>query len=170
MKPKSTPLYSEHNADGGTGGGAAPTPTPPAALDAAQKPGIIEQVVSGLRSRQALTSEIAQLRQELATAHAENQTISAEVDRLTIDNAEHTANMQALTAALDAAQADQRSSNEIAADLLRAKGVSPTTLPAASNSMQPTVADLEDQLSKTSDPKERYRITNKIMALEATAI
>lgn len=120
-----------------------------------------------MSSKVSLSQEIHKLTGDLATANTTLEALRLENAQLKQQNSEHEANMQRLNQALSTSEGKAQDANTAAAQMLRAKGVDPAQLPAANNDAQDTIESLNDQLTKTTDPKERFRITNKIMALEA---
>lgn len=176
MKPKFEFLRAEHDDTGGAGGGAAGTgsqesqQTPPApAQEAPAKLGLVDRVVLQMQSKSHLQTEIQQLRTDLAARDGEVQQLRTENQRLAGELKLHQENEQKLADALKGANDQAQTANDAAAEMLRSKGIEPGKLPAATTESQETVEQLEEQLSKETDPKERFRLTQRIMALEGKA-
>ena len=157
-------LRSEASPDGGDAGGgattaqAAPEPT-------AKAPNVIELAVAGLKSKAALNQEIHSLRDQLATATHERDQLRAENLRLTTENQRLLDGESQLREALTTAQGEAQTTQQAAAAQLASMGVAPTTLPGQTTDMPETLEQLESQLAKATDGKQRFIIQKKINAL-----
>jgi LPS O-antigen subunit length determinant protein (WzzB/FepE family) len=152
---------SEHATDGG---GATTQQAAPVAE--AKPPGIIEQAMAGLRSKAALNAEIAQLAGKLQSEQARatqleerNQLLEQQVAGFKADHAR-------LEQAIQDAAEEKQTVDEAAAAKLASAGVPQAALPPAGQDAQDTAESLRDKLKSTTDPKERFRIQQRIDALE----
>lgn len=166
-------LRAEEQEHGSAGGAAAPTaptgttaPEEQATPPAEQKPGVIEMAVASLKSKAALNGEISALKQQIATANDSLAAMTHERDELAAKVGTYEAEREQLSAALTTATEEKQTVDEAAAAKLRAHGVDPQQLPAAGQDAEETKEALEEKLAKTEDPKERFRLTEKLMALE----
>jgi predicted RNase H-like nuclease (RuvC/YqgF family) len=119
-----------------------------------------------MRSKSGLQTEILQLRADLEKRDGELQQLRDENQRMAGQISEYQATEKRLADALKVSEEQAHDANTAAADMLRAKGVEPSTLPAATSEAQETVEQLNDKLSSESDPKERFRLTQRIIALQ----
>ena len=165
-------LHAEASPEGGdTGGGGTPTApeqstpaTPPS--PEAKPPNVIELAVAGLKSKAVLNQEITTLRETLSKAEHERDTIQAENLRLTTELTRYKDGETQLREALTKAEGENQTTQAAAATQLAGMGIAPTALPGQTSEMPETVEQLEGQLAKATDGKERFRIQKKINALQ----
>jgi predicted nuclease with TOPRIM domain len=140
---------------------------PAAAAEEPRKPGVIEQAMAGLRSKAALNTEIAQLKGTVESQAARIQELETQAAELSGKVVKFTADHAALEQALTEAAEEKQSVDEAAAAKLAAVGIAPTQLPPAGQDAQDTADSLRDKLKVEKDPKERFRLQQRIDALEA---
>jgi len=134
------------------------------------KPGLIDRVRNGLRSRSAVAGDLAaaesrveSLEQELGQWRGRAEKAEARVQVLEGEQAE-------IEKALKESQEQNTSTEEAAAKLLEQRGFAAEDLPASqSRGAQATVEEIEQELEKCTDPAERYVLAGKLEEAEKAA-
>jgi chromosome segregation ATPase len=174
MKPKFPFLLTEHTAEAplntatatGTPAAAAETPAAetPAPSAEAKPAGLVERIMSRFEEKTELTTRITNLESQLTAITTERDSLKQSLDSVTTER-DNLANEKAqIESALNAAEAKVKTVNEAAADIAAAASFPSANLPAAAEAPQDTIADLEKQLTASTDPKERQELALKIKA------
>lgn len=179
MKYRSHMLFAPADA-ASAGGGGSPAPSVPAQAPqaAAQnpvadpaseqnqnppaKPGLVQQVIDGLRSKAAINAELASARAEIASLKDRNATLLAENQRFTGE-------MARIKEALENANGEAQTTNQAAAAILASHGVDPVALPPAAAAGADTLQTLREKLAAEKNPRRRYTLQQQISAAEEKA-
>ena len=141
--------------------------TTAATVEEPKKPGVIEQAMAGLRSKAALNSEIAVLKGQLTTAQARVTELEGQVTTLSGQVSTYQQDHSRLEQVIKEAAEEKQTVDEAAAAKIASIGIVPSQLPAAGQDAQDTADSLRDKLKTEKDPKERYRIQQRIDTLES---
>lgn len=175
-------VADEAKAGGGGGSPAEPEPTTPPEKEEteeqalapekqeapAAKPGLVAQVLAGLKDKASLNSEITLQASRIVELESLVSTLTKEKEELTLENAELTADFATIDAALKTSESKAATVDQAAAAKIVDAGFSTKELPGAIAADEETIESLEEKLEAETNPKERFRIQSKINKLEAT--
>lgn len=145
--------------------GQTPPPAPGDGQQPPASPSLVQSIVNGLRSKQALNTDIARLNGELSAARQEISDLRAENGRLLAENQRHTATLDELQKAVASLNSEASGTQQKAAAMLAAHGVAPAVLPPAAESAE-SAQSIQERLSKETDPRRRFILTQKLMEAE----
>ena len=127
-------------------------------------------IAATMKDKGGLLAQVNDLTGQLATATAEVTRLATELATAKSDLATVRGELAAVDTALGNARGEMKTAEALAVDIAASQGVPPAALPAAVvNGSVETLASLQEKMATTTDAKERFRIQEKIEALEEKA-
>lgn len=135
---------------------------------AQRKPGRLEMISASIKDKGGLMAQVNDLTGQVSTLTAENTRLKGELATATQQLTAVRGELAEVDQALAGARSEMKTAEALAVDIAASQGVPAAALPAPLiPGASETVADLEAKMEATKDPKERWRIQEKIEALEA---
>lgn len=154
------PLPTSHPAPG----------TASADADANREPTLLERASAAVKSKGALLAENNDLRAKIHAAKDAADFATTELQRLTAENAQLAADLQARVDELAAIEAALKSTEEAAADIVATTvGIPAESLPESAKPGE-TVEELQAQLAAEKDNDRRYEIASRIARMQGIAV